>query len=115
MKLLTWTEKNSSPKKLLPLDNKRVLGNNIIYISYRRIQGKINGLQVITFYKDRTVTDNKVKLINLYIEICNCNQNDMIEISISYLNKLGQKYKRLHVDNSIITRMTIQPQKTIKA
>ena len=99
-------------KKLVPLDNKRVLGNNVIYISYRRIQGKINGLQVIIFYKNRTVTDNKVKSINLYIEICNCNQNDMIEISTSKLNKLRQNYERLHVDKSFITRMTIQPQKT---
>ena len=41
-----------------------------------------------------------------YTEICNCNQNDIIKISISNLNKLRQKYERLHVDKSIITRMT---------
>ena len=54
--------------KLVTLDNKHVLGNNIIYFSYRRIQGKINGLQEITFYKDHIVTDNKVKLINFYLD-----------------------------------------------
>ena len=53
---------------LVPLDNKHVLGNNIIYISYRRIQGKINGLQINTFYKECIVTDNKVKLINFYLD-----------------------------------------------
>ena len=62
--------------KLVPVDNKHILDNNIVYINYRRIQEKINGLQLITFYKDQLVTDNKIKLINFYLD----------EFTINYLN-----------------------------
>ena len=64
--------------KKVPIDNKFILDNDIIYINYRKVQEKINGIQVITFYKDQLDHNNKIKLINFYLD----------EFAIRYLKEL---------------------------
>ena len=93
-------------KELVQLSNRKDI---VINIADKNMGFIINNTTWYIQELSRQLSDTAT-----YIEICNCDQNDIIQISISNLNKLRQKYERLYVDKNIITRMTIQPKETIK-
>ena len=93
-------------KELVQLSNRKDI---VINIADKNMGFIINNTTWYIQELSRQLSDTAT-----YIEICNCDQNDIIQISISNLNKLRQKYERLYVDKNILTRMTFQPKETIK-
>ena len=64
--------------KKVPIENKIILDNDIYIYQLQEGTRKINGIQVITFYKEQLDHNNKIKLINFYLD----------EFTIRYLNEL---------------------------
>ena len=62
--------------KTVPIEYKYILDDDIVFINWHPVQKQINGLSMITFYKDKLYNKSTIRMVNFYLD----------EFAINYIN-----------------------------